>query len=313
MSDAAQQVRVSTPGKLILSGEHAVVYGAPALVTAISLRLRTRLERVEGTSVELHMAAIGHDSVVPTADVCAYARAQREAWQRFAADPSPERFAELDDGEPARLAMVALGEAIFALGDGDVPEGLRLTVESDLPVGSGFGSSAAAAVGIVSAVYSLAGIAPRWSEIGPVVAEVERRQHGSPSGVDAATVFHGGVLRAVPAGESLRFDPLAARADLLQAVRILDTGRPAECTGEVVAAVAERRQESPEAFAGAFESMRRATGSLQAALTAADSVAADLFEPLRSYQRIQVLVVAAVNHRQGRSRHQQVRQRRAVG
>jgi mevalonate kinase len=285
MSDAAQDVRVSTPGKLILSGEHAVVYGAPALVTAIGLRLRTRLERTAGTAVELRMEAIGHESVTTLSEIREYAQAQREAWQRFAGDPSPEGFAELDDGDPSRLVKVALGEALRALDADAVPEGLRLTVESDLPVGSGFGSSAAAAVGIVSAVFALAGVATRWSEIGPVVAEVERRQHGSPSGVDAATVFHGGVLRAVPADDGLRFEPLAARADLLHAVRVLDSGRPAESTGEVVAAVARRRQEAPAAFAGAFESMRRATVLLQTALTAPDTVADDLLEPLRSYQR----------------------------
>ncbi len=282
MADVPTSVRVSTPGKLILMGEHAAVHGVPALVTAIGLRLVTRLERTDESGVELDLPAIEHREHLSVAEIHAYCEAQRQAWVAYADTPSLETFAGLDDGEPARLARVALGECAELL---DSLEGLRLHVTSDLPLGAGFGSSAAAAVGIVSAVVALAGESPRWEQVGGLATHVERRQHGFPSGVDAATVFHGGVLSASRHGDALDVEPTTARPDLLREIRVVNTGAAAESTGEVVAAVTARRANSPETFDATLAAMADATARFQALVTDPTTTTADLFEPVRGYQR----------------------------
>jgi mevalonate kinase len=228
------------------------------------------------------LLALDHHEILDAAAIAAYADTQRAAWEAYAADPGTETFAQLEDGQPARLARVALAECADVLGD---LTGLHLSVTSDLPLGAGFGSSAAAAVGIVSAGLALAGAEARWSDVGPRVAEVERRQHGSPSGIDAATVFHGGVLSATRDGEDLDSEPLPVRADLLRQFRIVNTGAPAESTGEVVAAVAARRAESTVAFDAILGTMGDTTRRFRELISSERTTAEDLMASVRTYER----------------------------
>ncbi|HEY6552480.1 MAG TPA: galactokinase family protein, partial [Vicinamibacteria bacterium] len=62
---------VSAPGKLILMGEHAVVYGRPALVAAIDLRLRVSLSPAD--PVILDLPGLGHLEHLSWREVRAYA------------------------------------------------------------------------------------------------------------------------------------------------------------------------------------------------------------------------------------------------
>jgi mevalonate kinase len=54
-------VRVSAPGKLMLLGEHAVVYGRPCLVTAVESRLHMMLTALEDDTFSIHAPDVGVD------------------------------------------------------------------------------------------------------------------------------------------------------------------------------------------------------------------------------------------------------------
>ncbi len=150
-------VTVSTPGKLILMGEHAVVYGRPALVAAIDLRLRAIFSALpaspgaSGREVEIDLPGLGHRVTASWGEVLAYARAARDGWTAYVARPDLAGFLELRGGDPAHIVKAALGEVAAALGEdaGSAPP-LGLRLESELPIGAGFGSSAAAAVAVVA-------------------------------------------------------------------------------------------------------------------------------------------------------------------
>ena len=57
-------VSASAPGKLVLFGEHAVVYGYPCIVTAVDLRIRVTV-RISGTDhVTINTPNLDRKSVV---------------------------------------------------------------------------------------------------------------------------------------------------------------------------------------------------------------------------------------------------------
>jgi mevalonate kinase len=226
-------------------GEHAVVYGRPAIAAAIDLRVTARVSAAPGRGVVvLDLPRLPHSEEASWEALRDYARAIRESWEAYSREPGPERFRAVRGSDPAHLVKAALGEAAEALGEED-PPGLRLRVESALPVGSGFGSSAATASGVIAAYLAFRGEALDPERIGRIALEAERRQHGLPSGIDGATVLHGGLLwaRKLPreAGGGLAAERIAARSPLLSRLRVYDTGTPAEPTGAVVAAVRHAR------------------------------------------------------------------------
>jgi mevalonate kinase len=258
----------SVPGKLILLGEHAAVYGRPALVAAVGLRLRAAVTDPADSAdrgVRIRVADT-LDATLPWTEILAHAETARAAWERYAAAPGPETFAALvNPAGPAReagllhLLKIALGEA--AAVSATVP--VELTIDSEIPIGSGFGSSAAAAVGVVLAYLAHRGVTPDAALLHRVSLEVERRQHGSPSGVDNATVIQGGILEARREEAGVSFEPVAVRSPLLGSVRIFGTGPPAEGTGTVVAAVRALRDREPERVEAALDRLAELTGRLR--------------------------------------------------
>jgi mevalonate kinase len=273
---ARRPVEVSAPGKLILMGEHAAVYGRPALVAALDLRLTARLTPRPGGEVRLDLPGLGHAEATSWSELRTYARAARERWSRYAERPAPAAFREVRGEDPAHVVKIALGEAAEALGGGSDPEGACLRIESALPIGSGFGSSAATATAVVAAVLAFARFGseagdPDPEQITRLALEVERRQHGFPSGVDGATVLEGGVLwaRRRESGE-LEIERIAVRSSLLRRLRVYDTGTPAEPTGAVVAAVRALRERDPGRHERTLDQMEAATHALRAELESGD-------------------------------------------
>lgn len=292
-------VSVSVPGKLILIGEHAAVYGRPALVAAVGLRLWAGVEAGrpgERGEVRIRLPDSGTEAERSWPEILEHARRAREAWERYDRDPGPATFAALaaaspesrgggPGGESLGLLELALGEAARELGEDEDPArlgSLDLTVASEIPLGRGFGSSAAAAVGVVMAYLAFRGADLDPRRLHRVSLEVERRQHGSPSGVDNAVVLHGGILQArrQPWGE-VAFEQVPLHSRLLDGLRVLDTGRPAETTGAVVAAVRELRDREPERIEGVLDRLGALTLRLQDELDRPADSPAELLAILR--------------------------------
>ena len=268
--------RLSVPGKVILMGEHAAVYGRPAVVAAVDLRLsvEARLTPAAGSAdsgeVRLVLPDIGVEGTHPWSEVVEYSDLARRRWCAFEAGEEPF----VADRAAGGLVRIAVGEALASLpapaASNLTGKNLELRLQSQIPVGGGLGSSAAAAVGVVAAVRALAGSRVRSPDelaaIEAAALEVERRQHGLPSGIDSGTVLRGGVLLVCRAGDELRFDDLPRPRWLSDAIRILDSGTPSQTTGAVVTAVRRRFDDEPERTTAAFDRIEAAVESFGTAL-----------------------------------------------
>ncbi|WP_437322255.1 mevalonate kinase [Sorangium sp. So ce394] len=197
-------------GKVILLGEHAVVYGAPALAAGIERGARARATRApEGARASALLLGGREHGAAP---------AERDVAQAFA----------------------ALLEALPGAGP------VRVEAESDLPPGGGLGSSAALGVAIARAVAALARAQAEAGAPGALTAAAEvaaaaaweRVFHGNPSGIDTAAAARGGCFRFTRAHGAT---PLAPRDDLWLCVG--STGVPSSTRSmvELVAKLFERK------------------------------------------------------------------------
>ncbi len=152
---AAAGEAVSTPahgaaaGKVILLGEHAVVYGRHALALPIERAVEVWLEETQGPS-RLAFA----DSGAPLSDGSRVTGHVREL---------------------AGLIQERLGVAA---------RHFALCVRARIPPGMGLGSSAAVAVAIIRAFDRVLSLGLDAAEVNALAFECEKRAHGSPSGID---------------------------------------------------------------------------------------------------------------------------------
>ncbi len=164
--------------KAILFGEHAVVYGAPAIAIPIhELEAEARVES----------AARG-------------IRIESELYSGEAA-AAPECMQPVVTAIEASLAQI-----------GAPTSGVRVQILSAIPHSRGLGSSAAVAAAVARAIADWAGRSLGAGALFEVVQQAERVAHGNPSGLDARAVtaegtirFDFGVVSPVHTGQSLSF------------------------------------------------------------------------------------------------------------
>jgi mevalonate kinase len=177
MSGAA--VTATAPGKVILLGEHAVVYGRPAIAAPVWQTVATA--RVTPLATGSGCVIVAHD-LGESYDLRASA-----------------------EGQPLVLVTrLALAE----LGIEEEPD-WRIDLLSTIPIASGLGSGAALSTALVRAVFAQVGQAATPAAVSRIVYESERIYHGTPSGIDNTVIAFGTPIWFVRGREPQAFAPPA--------------------------------------------------------------------------------------------------------
>ena len=201
----------SAGAKLILLGEHAVVYGQPALAIPFSgLKVRCVIEPwINGLTGTLHIKA-------------------RELQLNQPLQVLPE------DNFLRKAVELVLAE----LGVSQTPT-CKLTIYSDIPISAGLGASAAIAVATMRALSAFLGHPLDKETLNRLALETEKLMHGNPSGIDNTVIVYEQPI-LFRKGEPIEFVYPSKNLHFL----IADSGIK-KATADTVAYLAQQRSVTP--------------------------------------------------------------------
>jgi mevalonate kinase len=166
-------VIASAPAKIILLGEHFVVYGEPAIVMAIDKRVYARVEKRNDSRLHVRSMDLNLEVFFENGSFRVEQGDLKEAKMKF---------------EPVKQAI----EKVMEKHGQHV--GLDIEINSTVPVGAGLGSSAAVIAATTAATGAILGVKLSKEDILRITYTAEKIVHGTPSGVDPAISTMGGTM-----------------------------------------------------------------------------------------------------------------------
>jgi mevalonate kinase len=228
----------TAPGKIILFGEHAVVYGQPAIAAPVTqVRAEAIVEDRDWAGVRLYAPDLGRDywlAGAPEDDP--FARAVRLVAEKTSLDPLPN---------------------------------LSITVRSNIPIASGLGSGAAMAAAVIRALTRHLGY-PKLAideQVSTLTYQVEKLLHGTPSGIDNTVVAYERPVYFVRQQPQNRIETLTVKGSL--SILVADTG-VVSITKDVVGDVRRLWQAEQQRFERLFASCGQVAHAARKALENGD-------------------------------------------
>jgi mevalonate kinase len=215
------------PAKLIISGEHAVVYGAPALALAVN-RFTTITLSDYKKDICFQFDALNYSAVLPWERL---EKTAKRLWRRY------EKFLGLQlkihevIKDPKELLLYAFFYFAKLLVQSEISN-VSVRVGSTIPLGCGLGSSAAALISLLHALNQYTGKKIGKDHYLALSRPVENLQHGHSSGLDLYLATHGGCVL-------FKKDVVEKRNLPEIALLLVNTGRSINTTGACVSHAAK--------------------------------------------------------------------------
>lgn len=166
IGDILLLVKSSAPGKIILFGEHAVVYNRPALAVPVTqVHVDVEIRDSDSTGIWIHAPIIDLHAELSTL-------------------PPDHPIASVI------LRLLPSPLRPFPTGKEDGGEGIDIFITSTIPVASGLGSGAAVSVALIRALSSFTQRPLTTQQINDLVYETEKLHHGTPSGIDNTVITY---------------------------------------------------------------------------------------------------------------------------
>lgn len=220
------------PGKIILFGEHAVVYGQPAIAIPVTkvnatTHIYPDIQSTPGT-IKIQAPNIGLETFL---------------------DELPQ------DHPIAKAVNLTLQKCSLT----SVPA-FSVQVSSTIPISAGMGSGAAISISIIRAVSAFLGIHLSLAEISDLAYEVEKIHHGNPSGIDNSVITYKKPVYYIR-NASIEF------LDIKQSTHwvIADTGEKTP-TLETVSAVRNLFEKDPDHYSTIIQKIGQITQEARTAL-----------------------------------------------
>lgn len=211
------EVTASAPAKVILFGEHFVVYGEPAIVLAIDKRAYASVKMRNDSKIYINSTDLG-----------------------IAGYFEKNRFISEHGDQNAELKLKPIKNAIQkVLERVRKSVGVNVEIHSHIPVAAGLGSSAAVVAAVTKATSHLLDIGLSKEEIASITLESERLVHGTSSGIDPTITTYGGVLLFRKGKGFMQID---VKEDMPLIIGNTEIERS---TGELVSIVRQRREKYP--------------------------------------------------------------------
>lgn len=164
-----RKIKVSAPGKLMLLGEHAVVWGRPCLVTAVDRRLKISLEKLKEKFLEIEAPSVGIKS---------YRKNLSQLGKNN--PPKKTRFVEMAVKNFADKYSLNFG--------------IKIKTEDGPPLNYGLGSSAAITVAVLKGLTELSNQNLAKKKLFDLAYKTVLDVQGVGSGFDVAAAIYGGTI-----------------------------------------------------------------------------------------------------------------------